>query len=176
MQPMLPLATAHPDCPLAGADAYMPGLGCARQQFVKQRHGPKVAGALWMYGPDHVCSTSGRRIKPNKVTPVGSEPTPFRNGTLSQRLKPLGQSVLGKIRGIHAFDCRFCAKRPGSLQHHIWSRALPLGLHMDQATSHQLLQQALCKTEPVHVVRQYTKHNQLEQQIWRALAPSAVDR
>jgi hypothetical protein len=117
---------------------------CARRQFLKQRHGPKVAGALWMYGPDHVCSTSGRRIKPNKVTPVGSEPTPFRNGTLSQRLKPLGQSVLGKIRGIHAFDCRFCAKRPGSLQHHIWSRALPLGLHMDWATSHQLLQQASC--------------------------------
>jgi hypothetical protein len=47
---------------------------------------------------------------------------------------------------------------------------------MDQATSHQLLQQALCKTDPLHVARQYTKHNKLEQHIWRALAPSAVER
>ena len=30
-----------------------------------------------------------------KVTPVGFEPTPFRNGALSHRLRPLGQSVLG---------------------------------------------------------------------------------
>jgi hypothetical protein len=29
------------------------------------------------------------------MTPVGFEPTPFRNGALSDRLKPLGQSVLG---------------------------------------------------------------------------------
>ena len=29
-----------------------------------------------------------------KVTPVGFEPTPFRNGALSHRLRPLGQSVL----------------------------------------------------------------------------------
>jgi hypothetical protein len=77
---------AQPDCPLAEADTYMPGVVCARQQFLKQPHGPKVAGALWMYGPDHVCSTSWRRIAPDKMTPVGSEPTPFRNGTLSQRL------------------------------------------------------------------------------------------
>jgi hypothetical protein len=28
------------------------------------------------------------------VTPVGFEPTPFRTGALSQRLRPLGQSVL----------------------------------------------------------------------------------
>ena len=28
-----------------------------------------------------------------KVTPVGFEPTPFRNGALSHRLRPLGQSV-----------------------------------------------------------------------------------
>ena len=30
-----------------------------------------------------------------KVTPVGFEPTPLRNGALSHRLRPLGQSVLG---------------------------------------------------------------------------------
>ena len=30
-----------------------------------------------------------------KVTPVGFEPTPFRNGALSHRLRPLGQSVIG---------------------------------------------------------------------------------
>ena len=28
------------------------------------------------------------------MTPVGLEPTPFRNGALSHRLRPLGQSVL----------------------------------------------------------------------------------
>jgi hypothetical protein len=105
MQPMLPLATAQPDCCFAEADTYMPGVVSARHQFVKQRHGPKVAGALWMYGQDHVCSTSWRRIKPNKMTPVGSEPTPFRNGALSHRLRPRGQSFLGKIRFIHAFGC-----------------------------------------------------------------------
>jgi hypothetical protein len=46
MQPMLPLATAQPDCLPAEADTYMPGVVCARRQLVKQRHGPKVAGAL----------------------------------------------------------------------------------------------------------------------------------
>jgi hypothetical protein len=55
MQPMFPVATAQPE--RAEADTYMPGAVCARQQSVKQRHGPKFAGALWMYGPDHVCST-----------------------------------------------------------------------------------------------------------------------
>ena len=29
-----------------------------------------------------------------QVTPVGFEPTPFRNGALSHRLRPLGQSVV----------------------------------------------------------------------------------
>ena len=96
MQPMLPLVTAQPDCSLAGADTYMPGVVCARQQFWKQRHGPKVAGALWMYGPDHVCSKSWRRIKPNRMTPAGSDPTPFRNDASSHRLRPLGQVLLAK--------------------------------------------------------------------------------
>jgi hypothetical protein len=35
MQPVLPLATAQPDGPLAEAGTYMPGVVCARQQFVK---------------------------------------------------------------------------------------------------------------------------------------------
>ena len=30
-----------------------------------------------------------------KMTPVGFEPTPFRTGAFSQRLRPLGQSVMG---------------------------------------------------------------------------------
>jgi hypothetical protein len=47
---------------------------------------------------------------------------------------------------------------------------------MDKATSHQLLQQALCKTEPLHVVRQYANHNKLEQHIWRVLVPLTVER
>jgi hypothetical protein len=105
MRPMLPLATAQPDCRLAEADTYVPGVVCARQQLVKQRHGAKAAGALWIYVPDHARSTSWRRIKPNKMTPVESEPTPFRNGALSHRLKPLGQSVFGKIGFIHGFGC-----------------------------------------------------------------------
>ena len=32
-----------------------------------------------------------------KVTPVGFEPTPLRTGALSQRLRPLGQSVLALV-------------------------------------------------------------------------------
>ena len=30
----------------------------------------------------------------NKLTAVGFEPTPFRNGALSHRLRPLGQTVI----------------------------------------------------------------------------------
>ena len=32
------------------------------------------------------------------VTAVGFEPTPFRNGALSHRLRPLGQTVLGALQ------------------------------------------------------------------------------
>ena len=32
--------------------------------------------------------------QPHKVTAVGFEPTPLRTGALSQRLRPLGQTVL----------------------------------------------------------------------------------
>jgi hypothetical protein len=99
MQPMLPLATAQTDCLFAEAEAdtYMPGVVRARQQFVKQRPGPKVAGALWMYGPDHVCSTSWRRIIPNRMSVVGFEATPFRNGALSHRLRPLGKVIQNQM-------------------------------------------------------------------------------
>ena len=37
-----------------------------------------------------VCSVSGTRVK---LTSVGFEPTPLRNGALSHRLRPLGQNV-----------------------------------------------------------------------------------
>ena len=41
-----------------------------------------------------------------KMTPVGFEPTPLRIGALSQRLRPLGQSVLGIARlGITYSQC-----------------------------------------------------------------------
>jgi hypothetical protein len=120
MQPMLPLANAQPDCPFAEAVTYIPGVVGARQQFVKQRHGPKVAGALWMYGPDHVCSTSRRRAKPNKMTPVGFEPTPFRNGALSHRLRPLGHSVL-EIRFTYTTHFRIVVASAWAT---IWTRSL----------------------------------------------------
>ena len=35
-----------------------------------------------------------------KVTPVGFEPTPFRNGALSHRLRPLGQSVIDAMFSV----------------------------------------------------------------------------
>jgi hypothetical protein len=118
MQPMLPLATAGPDGPLAESDTYMSGVVCARQQFA--RHGPEVAGALWMYGSDHVCSTSWRRIKANKMTPVGFEPTLFRNGALSHRLRLFGQSVL-KIRAIHTLRLRIVV---ASVWATVWTTSL----------------------------------------------------
>ena len=40
------------------------------------------------------CSTSARAHKAACVTAVGFEPTPLRTGALSQRLRPLGQTVL----------------------------------------------------------------------------------
>ena len=33
-------------------------------------------------------------VQGNKLTPVGFEPTPLRNGALSHRLRPLGQTVM----------------------------------------------------------------------------------
>ncbi len=43
--------------------------------------------------PDHTTMSTGHP-PPLKMTPVGFEPTPFRNGALSHRLRPLGQSVV----------------------------------------------------------------------------------
>ena len=40
-----------------------------------------------------------------KMTPVGFEPTPFRNGALSHRLRPLGQSVRGTAKCISFLQC-----------------------------------------------------------------------
>jgi hypothetical protein len=47
---------------------------------------------------------------------VGFEPTPFRNGALSHRLRPLGQSVLvgstvGLLAAAHNASCLNCAIR-----------------------------------------------------------------
>ena len=41
-----------------------------------------------------------------KLTPVGFEPTPLRTGALSQRLRPLGQSVLIDVHFLFEKRCR----------------------------------------------------------------------
>ena len=41
---------------------------------------------------------------------MGFEPTPFRTGALSQRLRPLGQSVYGIYR---AFAIKLCSENGG---------------------------------------------------------------
>ena len=46
-----------------------------------------------LYERKTTCDKPGGRYVA-KMTPVGFEPTPFRNGALSHRLRPLGQSVL----------------------------------------------------------------------------------
>ena len=82
---------------LAAACAAMPG----HQRHVKPRRahqcGRKCPG--WLSG-------ATRGLGNAAVTPVGFEPTPFRNGTLSHRLRPLGQTVLTACRSkgylVHA--------------------------------------------------------------------------
>ena len=50
-----------------------------------------------------------------KVTAVGFEPTPFRTGALSQRLRPLGQTVLfGAIVRTQTPNQQHCARSAGS--------------------------------------------------------------
>ena len=39
-----------------------------------------------------------------KVTAVGFEPTPLRTGALSQRLRPLGQTVRCTMQGLYGVD------------------------------------------------------------------------
>ena len=46
-----------------------------------------------------------------QVTAVGFEPTPFRNGALSHRLRPLGQTVLDTLMRFHFFLARSMAPR-----------------------------------------------------------------
>ena len=74
---------------LAAACAAMPG----HQRHVKPRRahqcGRKCPG--WLSG-------ATRGLGNAAVTPVGFEPTPFRNGALGHRLRPLGQSVIGSIK------------------------------------------------------------------------------
>ena len=40
-------------------------------------------------------------VQGSEVTAVGFEPTPLRTGALSQRLRPLGQTVLFTLRPVH---------------------------------------------------------------------------
>ena len=62
----------------------------------------KYMHCLHVWQPPHVCVQWICHVIPvcvllanhNAVTPVGFEPTPFRTGALSQRLRPLGQSVM----------------------------------------------------------------------------------
>ena len=54
-------------------------------------HIPPVLGLEYICHMIPVCVLLAHH---NAVTPVGFEPTPFRTGALSQRLRPLGQSVL----------------------------------------------------------------------------------
>ena len=60
-----------------------------------------------------------------KMTPVGFEPTPFRNGALNHRLRPLGQSVSGKstmlvglVKNL-AFSTRPTKRHGGKDRYHI---------------------------------------------------------
>ena len=54
-------------------------------------------------------SVKKKRFGSAKMTPVGFEPTPFRNGALSHRLRPLGQSVLGDDLDSHSIvHCSSC--------------------------------------------------------------------
>ena len=83
---------------LAAACAAMPG----HQSHVKPRRahqcGRKCPG--WLSG-------ATRGLGNAAVTPVGFEPTPFRNGALSHRLRPLGQTVLSE-------GCKHAASRRGN--------------------------------------------------------------
>ncbi len=83
----------------------------------------------------------------NSVTAVGFEPTPLRTGALSQRLRPLGQTVSPSKRApegrapkrtpaTHARTTVAHPRRPGSL----WGVAVPWFAHqtgpMDKASAH----------------------------------------
>ena len=74
---------------LAAACAAMPG----HQRHVKPRRahqcGRKCPG--WLSG-------ATRGLGDATVAPAGFEPTPFRNGALSHRLKPLGQTVFDGVK------------------------------------------------------------------------------
>ena len=59
---------------------------------MKSRTPHKTLGCLWQLQKQlevYIAPVEGWRM-----TPVGFEPTPLRNGALSHRLRPLGQSVL----------------------------------------------------------------------------------
>ena len=67
-------------CGWTWAGPWAPGLGFGFGLRCADRASPEVVAVLIAF------------VK--QVTPVGFETTPFRTGALSQRLRPLGQSVL----------------------------------------------------------------------------------
>ena len=78
------------------------------------RHSARV---LWCLCVHRARNTTLRQILPRlchkcvvaqtqKVTAVGFEPTPFRSGALSHRLRPLGQTVMtGNASRSHSICC-----------------------------------------------------------------------
>ena len=49
------------------------------------------------HAPMFAAKERGRQYQQREMTAVGFEPTPFRNGALSHRLRPLGQTVLTSL-------------------------------------------------------------------------------
>ena len=75
---------------------------CEIHGQVHSEHAVQVAGrAVWKVGGRESvvlrlgCATVHFQDRFGQLTPVGFEPTPLRTGALSQRLRPLGQSVMG---------------------------------------------------------------------------------
>ena len=62
------------------------------------------------------------------MTPVGFEPTPFRNGALSHRLRPLGQSVLAMRPSPMLFRGRQSSQQAHGGLPHSMPLSLPLRL------------------------------------------------
>ena len=67
------------------------GATAKGSQSGAERGGPPTKFGLAVKG---IIPARRGRVRNEKVTAVGFEPTPFRNGALSHRLRPLGQTVL----------------------------------------------------------------------------------
>ena len=83
-----------------------------------------------------VCNTT------QEVTAVGFEPTPFRNGALSHRLRPLGQTVLGDVQDSQAglgVQCHF----PGTWRYVTQTSGCVCHAHATLTTLLKLVQNGL---------------------------------